>query len=156
MAKEKIQDWLGAAPTYPVHPLISAASIVLAFDSLTAARTPAGQSEERRHTSAALASSDVLGCGLHANVGLSLLVDLSNGESLKTILESANKTWVDGKAGGHVKSIQPGLTEAAAVLPKFVDVIQGWNFGSVASPRQIDFGAHFEHENSSPEVPQGA
>ena len=157
MSQETIQDWLGAAPTYPVHPLISAASIVLAFDSLAAARAPAGQSEERRHTSAALASSDVHGCGLHANVGLSLLVDLSKGESLKAVLETANETWVGGQAGGHVKSIQPGLAEAVLILPKFMQAIQGWNFGSVAMPRQLDFAVPFEPENSSlAETPHGA
>jgi hypothetical protein len=118
-----VMDATGDFPVYPGHALVVAYEIINVFPDIASAL-------ERTNTEsrcpAALADNRISGAGGEVYTACELLTRAKAGESVEALMDWADEVWVSGSAGGHTKSVEPGLAQAAKLKPQFAERLTGW------------------------------
>lgn len=119
-----VQDATGNWPVYPGHPLTVAWEIMSVFqcpdDALRTVTTGTLNCPE------AVADNRISGGGGEVYRGCDLLRRAMNGAPTGELIEWADRSWIEGGAGGHVKAVQPGLDQANLIKPLFVQKLESW------------------------------
>ena len=128
--EEFIREVIGEWSVYPGHPLVLATTIMAVFPDFLSANKPTEQG-----WCVALSDGRIPGAGDHVGGAMSCLKIGSEGGTVEQMIEFANRYWVDGNAGGHHKSVQRGIEQAAAIEAKFRELASTWAFiaGSAAA-----------------------
>lgn len=100
---------LGEWPVYPGHPVTTGYIIMRKYPCLSAA-TEKGTTYPK-----ALEDCDIPGAGGNVYSALDFLSAIKNGMPVETAIERWSKQWVEGRAGGLVDKVEPGVKEAEAV-----------------------------------------
>lgn len=116
-----IQRLTGEWPVYPGHPLVLATAIMEVFADFGEANAPGGNGFCQ-----ALSDSRIPGAGDHVSAAMGVLAAGAAGAHPTEMVAAAIKYWESGRAGGHVKSVEPGRAQAEAIRPHFEAAAKRW------------------------------
>lgn len=119
-----VMDATGTWPVYPGHPLTVVWEIMAVFakpsDALQSVQTGSLNCPE------AVADNRISGGGGEVYRGCALILRAQNGVPAEDLIAWADRSWIDGGAGGHTKAVQPGLAQANLIKPLFAEKLASW------------------------------
>lgn len=115
--KELTGDW----SVYPGHPLVLATAIMEVFPSYEAANAPTGHGWCQ-----ALGDQRIPGAGCHVGAAMRVLKLGAEGRGPEAMVGYADKYWREGQAGGHLKNVDAGIAQAAAIEARFRELASMW------------------------------
>lgn len=128
-----IQELTGDWPVYPGHPLVLATAIMRVFPTFADANNPTDHG-----WSAALADSRIPGAGDHVGAAMRTLELGSRGANADAMVAYATRYWEAGQAGGHIKNVDAGKTQAEKVEPHFRAMSEQWFKTAETSERKAN------------------
>lgn len=113
----------GDYPVYPGHALVVAWEIMNVFPDAASALK---RSDTNTACPEAVADGRISGAGGEVYAACELLKRAQAGESADALMDWADEIWISGSAGGHTKSVEPGMEQAAKLKPQFAERLAGW------------------------------
>ncbi len=114
----------GEYPVYPGHPLTVAWEIMSVF--ATPSEALAIYQQHGLNCPNAVTDNRISGGGGEVCRACDLLRKAVGGTSAEDLILWADERWVEGRAGGHIKAVEPGLAQAEKLKPLFAAKLASW------------------------------
>lgn len=121
---DSMQMITGEYPVYPGHPLVIAYQIMAVFPTPSSALQMDTSGGLNCHK--AVSDQRISGGGGELNAACTLLAKAIGGTAADELIAWADERWVSSQAGGHAKSVAPGLSQAEKLKPQFPQKLQHW------------------------------